>query len=189
MEKKDFIAGEENDILTRKRAEETPTQTRTRAAEIGEKFSEEGGISGPLIQLELEVLSDMVNLETVRNMVRRTCHEAKITDLDEKWVWQMELALNEAAVNIIKHAYHLRKDGWIKIESEVFLDKLVFYLHHWGEDFKRDAIPPPLFDGKQESGYGLFIIESCTDEAIYSSDEKGRKSICLIKNRNESNAI
>ena len=94
------------------------------------------------------------------------------------------LVLNEAAVNIIKHAYHLRKNGRIKIESEVFKDKLIFYLHHWGEDFKRDAMPTPPFDGEQESGYGLFIIDSYTDEAIYSTDENGRKSICLIKNRN-----
>ena len=140
--------------------------------------------TNPLIQFEMEVSSDMVNLEAIRNMVRRTYKEAKITDLDEEWIWQMELAINEAAVNIIKHAYHLRKDGRIKIESEVFIDKLIFYLHHWGDDFDRDVIPTPRFDAEQESGYGLFIIDSYTDEAIYSTDENGRKSICLVKNRN-----
>ena len=168
MAKKVLISNAEHNILKRKRAEEALAQARTT----------------PLIQLEMEVASDMVNLEAIRNMVQRTYIEAKITDLDEEWVWQMELVLNEAAVNIIKHAYHLRKDGRIKIESEVFMDKLIFYLHHWGEDFEWDAIPAPPFDGEQESGYGLFIIDSYTDEAIYSTDENGRKSICLIKNRN-----
>jgi anti-sigma regulatory factor (Ser/Thr protein kinase) len=168
MAKKVLISNAEHNILKRKRAEEALAQARTT----------------PLIQLEMEVASDMVNLEAIRNMVQRTYIEAKITDLDEEWVWQMELVLNEAAVNIIKHAYHLRKDGRIKIESEVFMDKLIFYLHHWGEDFEWDAIPAPPFDGEQESGYGLFIIDSYIDEAIYSTDENGRKSICLIKNRN-----
>ena len=162
------MAGDPYRILKGKRAEEASAQDCTT----------------PLFQLELEVSSDMTNLETIRNMVQRTYEEAKISDLDEEWVWQMELALNEAAVNIIKHAYHLRKDGRIKIESQVFMDKLIFYLHHWGEDFERDAIPTPPFDSARESGYGLFIIDRYTDEAIYSTDENGRKSICLVKNRN-----
>ena len=167
MVKKVPMANAEHNILKRKRTEEASAQACTT----------------PRIQLEMEVSSDMVNLEAIRNMVQRTYKEAKITDLDEEWVRQMELVLNEAAVNIIKHAYHLQKNGRIKIESEVFKDKLIFYLHHWGEDFKRDAMPTPSFDGEQESGYGLFIIDSYTDEAIYSMDENGRKSICLIKNR------
>jgi len=144
---------------------------------------EKDGSAEPIIQLEMEVTSDMANLEAIRNMVQRTHKEAKISDLDEEWVWQMELVLNEAAANIIKHAYHLRKDGRIKIESEVFMDKLVFCLHHWGDDFERESIPFPPFDGEQESGYGLFIIDSYTDDVMYSTDENGRKSICLIKNR------
>ena len=116
-------------------------------------------------------------------MVQRTYREAEITDLDAEWIWQMELVINEAAVNIIKHAYHNRKDGRIKIESKAFMDKFIFYLHHWGEDFKRDAVPTPIFNGEQESGYGLFLIDSYSDEVIYSTDENGRKSICLIKKR------
>ena len=126
----------------------------------------------------------MANLEAIRSMVQRTYLEAKITDIDEEFVWQMELVLNEAAANIMKHAYQLQKDGRIKIESQVFKDKFVYYLHHWGEDFERETIPQPPFDGEQESGYGLYFIESYTDEVIYSTDENGRKSICLIKNRN-----
>jgi len=136
-----------------------------------------------LAHLEMEVSSDMANLEAIRSMVQRTYLEAKITDIDEESVWQMELVLNEAAANIIKHAYQLRKDGWIKIESQVFKDKFVYYLHHWGEDFERESIPFPPFDGEQESGYGMFIIDSYTDDVMYSTDENGRKSICLIKNR------
>ena len=63
------------------------------------------------------------------------------------------------------------------------MDQLTFYLHHWGEDFEREAIPAPIFNGEQESGYGLYIIDSYTDEVIYSTDENGRKSICLVKKR------
>ena len=137
-----------------------------------------------LAHLEMEVSSDMANLEEIRSMVQRTYLEAKITDIDEESVWQMELVLNEAAANIIKHAYQLRKDGRIKIESQVFKDKFVYYLHHWGEDFERETIPHPPFDGEQESGYGLYIIDSYMDEVTYSADESGRKSVCLIKNRN-----
>ncbi len=137
-----------------------------------------------LAHLEMEVSSDMANLEEIRSMVQRTYLEAKITDIDEESVWQMELVLNEAAANIIKHAYQLRKDGRIKIESQVFKGKFVYYLHHWGEDFERETVPHPPFDGEQESGYGLYIIDSYMDEVTYSTDENGRKSVCLIKNRN-----
>ena len=158
---------DEPDFLNRKQVKDALTQSSSRL----------------LAQIEMEVSSEMVNLEAIRNMVQRTYREAEITDLDDDWIWQMELVINEAAVNIIKHAYRNRKDGRIKIESMAFMDKLIVYLHHWGEDFERDAVPTPEFNGEQESGYGLFLIDSYTDEVIYSSDENGRKSICLIKKR------
>ena len=65
---------DEHNTLKRRPAREGLAQTRT----------------DPLVQLEMDVSSDMVNLEKIRNMVQRTCKEANITDLEEEWIWQME---------------------------------------------------------------------------------------------------
>lgn len=138
-------------------------------------------LGAPIVHLELEISSELSNLSAIRELVRKTCQGAGLTDPEDEQVWQLELVVNEATANIINHAYHRRSGERILIEANAYLDRSVVYLHHWGDDFDRDAIQPPVLDGTEVDGYGLFIMDSYADEVTYAKDDSGRNSICIVK--------
>ena len=91
--------------------------------------------------------------------------------------------MTEAASNVMRHAYGGRTDQRIQLDADVFPDRVVLRLHHLGETFDPDAVNAPAFDGTQEGGFGMFIIERSVDEVRYHRDERGRNCISMVKNR------
>ena len=134
---------------------------------------------------EIEFRSDLKELRQAREFVRTSCHDLPDEPLDEDCVAALELAVNEAASNIIKHAYHGRADQWIHMEGEVFPDYVSIRLHHLGDPFDPATAQPPALDGTRESGYGAYMISQCVDQVRYYRDEHGRNCIALVKKRNE----
>ncbi len=101
--------------------------------------------------------------------------------LDEDDVAELELAVNEAASNIMKHAYHGRADQRIQLEADAFPGRLSIRLHHLGDSFDPAAVSPPALDGSRESGFGVYLITKSVDDVRYSRDERGRNCIALVK--------
>jgi anti-sigma regulatory factor (Ser/Thr protein kinase) len=134
----------------------------------------------PLSRAEVEIRSDLTELSRVRAFVRDCCH-AVPEALDEDDIAALVLAVNEAASNIMKHAYHGRTDQWIQLEADTFPDRLSIRLHHLGDSFDPRAASPPALDGSRESGFGLYLIAKSVDEVRYSRDERGRNCIALVK--------
>jgi anti-sigma regulatory factor (Ser/Thr protein kinase) len=116
--------------------------------------------------------------------VRTFCCSVPGSLVDEDRVAQLELAVNEAASNIMKHAYHGRADQRIHLEAEALPSQLLIRLHHLGDPFDPSAVPPPPLDGSRESGFGIYLITQCVDEVRYYRDERGRNCIALVKVRN-----
>lgn len=141
----------------------------------------------PIAHEELKIRSDLRELNELRGFVRKFCSGLspallQISDIDE-----LELAVHEAACNVIKHAYHGRIDQQIEIEGQAFPGRVSILIHHLGESFDPSAVPKPVFDGSRESGLGLYIMAQCTDDIRYFRDERGRNCIALTKRvRNSS---
>jgi len=150
------------------------------AVEVGER-------PRPLLREETEIRSDLKDLSRARDFVRRFCSTLPDSPLDEVRVGELELAVNEAASNIIKHAYHGRSDQHIYLEAESFPDHVAVRLHHLGDSFDPSTAPPPSFDGSRESGFGLFILKGSVDDVHYYRDERGGNCIALIKRHKPSN--
>lgn len=147
----------------------------------------------PLARAEIQVQSDLRQLRRVREFVRSFCGNPPAALLDEDSVGALELAVNEAASNIMKHAYHGRSDQWIDLEGEAFSSRVLIRLHHLGEPFDPATAPLPALDGSRESGFGVYIITRSVDEVHYYRDERGRNCVALVKLfksrvRNESEA-
>jgi PAS domain S-box-containing protein len=135
----------------------------------------------PLARSELEIRSDLKDLGRARAFVREFCGEVPGGLLDEDDVAGLELAVNEAASNIMKHAYHGRTDQKIRLEAEVTSERVSFRLHHLGDPCDPATVPPPALDGSRESGFGLYLITRSVDDLRYTRDERGRNCICLVK--------
>ena len=134
----------------------------------------------PLFRAEVEISSDLTELARARAFVREVC--AKLASPpDEETVSQLELAVTEAASNVMRHAYGGRTDRRIQLEAEAFDDRIVLRLHHLGQSFDPDAVRPPAFDGSQEGGFGMYIISRSVDDVRYDRDDRGRHCISLTK--------
>jgi sigma-B regulation protein RsbU (phosphoserine phosphatase) len=137
----------------------------------------------PLARSEIEISSDLSDLSRARAFVREVCAALTAPAFEEDAVSQLELSVTEAASNIMRHAYRGRTDQRIQLDAEVFADRLVLRLHHLGETFDPKAVSAPAFDGHQEGGFGMFIIERSVDEVKYHRDERGRNCIAMVKRR------
>jgi len=135
----------------------------------------------PLGHAEIEIRSDLKELRRAREFVRAVCRDLPGAPLDADSVAALELAVNEAASNIMKHAYHGRADQWIHLEAEAFPDHVLIRLHHLGDPCDPSAVPPPAFDGSRESGFGIYLITKSVDDVRYYRDERGRNCIALVK--------
>lgn len=131
---------------------------------------------------EREIQSDPVELCRAREFVRDFCRGLPGRPLDEESVGWLELAVNEAASNIMKHAYHGRTGQPIQIEGMAFPGRVLIRLHHYGDPFHPAKSPLPQLDLSRESGFGLYLIALTTDDVRYYRDDRGRNSIELVKN-------
>ena len=135
----------------------------------------------PLVHDEIEIRSDLKQLRRAREFVRTFCASLPSSMLEQTEMDALVLAVNEAASNIMKHAYRGRSDQRIDIEGQAFRSRVVIVLHHFGEPFEPASVPAVELDGLRESGLGLPMLTRCVDEVRYFRDERGRSCVALTK--------
>jgi sigma-B regulation protein RsbU (phosphoserine phosphatase) len=126
----------------------------------------------------LDIKSDLNELARVREFAGSFCTRAASEFLDRSRIDLIELAVNEAVVNVIEHAYQNATDKPVRLEARRFPGQIVFRLYDWGQPFDPAAVPPPAFDGSKDHGFGVYIIEQAVDQIEYTRDENGRN--CAI---------
>jgi sigma-B regulation protein RsbU (phosphoserine phosphatase) len=147
----------------------------------------ETGCACPLVQAQCEVTSTATELARLRTFVHTFCQALPVRLLDDEGVSQLELAVTEAASNIMRHAYHGRTDQRIQVTTEAFADRICLRLWHHGTAFDPTTVQPPVFDGSRDGGFGVYIIAHCVDEVRYVRDERRGNCICLVKKRTRRN--
>lgn len=135
----------------------------------------------PIRHAEIEIKSALEELGRTREFIRTFCRELPAVPLDDDAIAELVLAANEAASNIMKHAYGGDRDQLINIEADAFADRVAVKLRHLGSPFSPDATPTPHFNGSRESGFGAYIIASSVDEVNYYRDTSGRSCVALSK--------
>ncbi|MDE3187902.1 MAG: SpoIIE family protein phosphatase [Acidobacteriota bacterium] len=135
----------------------------------------------PLAHDEIEIRSDLQQLRRAREFVRSFCTGLPSSMLEHTDMDALVLAVNEAASNIMKHAYRGRKDQRIDLEGQAFRSRVVIVLHHFGDPFEPANVPSVELDGLRESGLGLPMLTRCVDDVRYFRDERGRNCVALTK--------
>ena len=135
----------------------------------------------PLCHRAIEVPSELAALAHVRAFIRSVCQDTLHPALDEAHTSHLELAIHEAASNIMQHAYHGHPDQRITVAACVFEEQITMRLTHWGDSFVPARVATPAFDGSQDRGFGLFLIEQFMDDVRYTSEPSGANVIQLVK--------
>lgn len=115
--------------------------------------------------------------------------------LDADTIFRLELACDEAATNIIEHAYGAEGVGNIIVQYEVATDAFTITMRDTGRPFDPDEIPPPpsfdnmassdvadeLDDQLKVGGLGVYFIRRLMDKVSYSFDQLHGNTLVMVK--------
>jgi serine/threonine-protein kinase RsbW len=132
---------------------------------------------------EMRTSSATENLAKIRRFVRRAAEER---DVPEKIVEQMILAVDEAASNIIRHAYRHDPGGEILIAAAFEDDRWIVTLRDRGVGFDPNNVRRPdmatYLKERRVGGLGLHLIRKLMDEVDYESGGDDYNQLTLTKN-------
>jgi serine/threonine-protein kinase RsbW len=112
---------------------------------------------------------------------------------DEKAVFHIELACDEACTNIIEHAYGNEETGLIKISYETDNDRFIITFRDNGRTFDPDTVPLPptiqadsntdaaIHETLKEGGLGLHFMRQLMDSVTFHSDPQQGNTLIMIK--------
>jgi serine/threonine-protein kinase RsbW len=123
-------------------------------------------------------------LDEIRDFVAEV---ACLGGFTEKETYSIQLAVDEAASNIIEHAYEGVTDAELEITCGMEGDLLTIVLLDHGQPFDPAAVPPPdlkadLSDRKI-GGLGIYLMRKLMDEVCYESAAPGGNRLTLTKRR------
>jgi serine/threonine-protein kinase RsbW len=127
-------------------------------------------------------------LESLAEISQFVIQEAEKAGLDSSAVYAVELAVDEAATNIIEHAYLGEYSGDIECSFENLTDGIKVTLQDWGLPFDPDSIPDPVIGAPleqvQSSGLGLYFIRKLMDEVQFNFSVEQGNTVMMIKRKN-----
>ena len=102
---------------------------------------------------------------------------ARIAGMDDKEIYNIQLVVDEAASNIIEHAYEGIQNGQIELSLEIIQQTFTITLRDQGKQFEDDAVEPDISAGLEDravGGLGLFFMRKLMDEVRFEwLPEKG----------------
>jgi serine/threonine-protein kinase RsbW len=110
----------------------------------------------------------------------------------EEEVAKIEMAVDEACSNVVKHAYSAKREWcWKHRDPEIRMDvraednRLVIEINDHGQKFDFAAYRPTDVEDRLEQmmphGYGIFIMRKFMDEIQYSSNDRAGNTLRLVK--------
>jgi len=105
----------------------------------------------------------------------------------EKDVYNIQLATDEAASNIIEHAYDGVTDGVLDLSCGMENDAIKIILIDYGESFDPSAVPIPDLKAdlseRKIGGLGIFLMRKLMDEVHYEPISDKSKVLTMIKRK------
>lgn len=106
-------------------------------------------------------------LSAVRDFVHRLCSTSRAHAVRAP----LELAINEAFCNIVKHSYCMQDDCYVLISGKLTREGILIELSDQGQGFDPRSVQDPDLTGQQENGYGWYIIREIADQVSYTQKE------------------
>jgi serine/threonine-protein kinase RsbW len=117
---------------------------------------------------------------------------ARKVGFDEGEIAKIEMAVDEACSNVVRHAYSPDKEWcWLQSDPEIRLDlrvegdRLVIEINDHGQRFDfANYRPARMEDHLREmkvGGYGIPIMRNFMDEVRYSSNDQTGNTLRMVK--------
>ena len=122
------------------------------------------------------------SLDAIRNFYARAAEQA---GLDDESIADIELAVDEAASNIIDHAYGGEGKGEIECSYRVIPEGLEVILHDHGKPFDPEAVTEPDLVSdvccREPGGLGMHFMKSLMDSVDFSFNGHGGNLLTMTK--------
>jgi sigma-B regulation protein RsbU (phosphoserine phosphatase) len=129
-------------------------------------------------------LAKYTSLDEIRSYVGQAARNANLND---KAVYAIQLAVDEACTNIIDYAYGGESDKEIKLDCEITADALLITIQDEGKPFDVSDVATPDVDlplsERQVGGLGIFLINNLMDDVRHYPGEKIGNKLLLKKKR------
>ena len=136
---------------------------------------------------ELRLPARRESLRVLAYFIHGVAHHLELSDNAR---FELELVTEEAATNIIEHAYPDHAKGDMVICAEVHGDTLQLTLLDWGKPFHPETIPPfdinaPL-ETRTQGGMGLHFIHALSDSVEHTpAQAEGQPNVLRLRKRIE----
>ncbi len=121
-------------------------------------------------------------LDEVRSHVAR---EARAAGFSDKAVYAVQLAADEAASNIIEHAYGGRGDASFVMSCEFQKDRLIITFRDHGKTFDVSKVSNPDLKAdlseRKIGGLGIYLMRKLMDDVQYKTT--GTENILTLTKR------
>lgn len=127
------------------------------------------------------VRAPLTELARLRQWLREFVSDSALSGCDAAFVESMELALTEAASNVVRHAQAGADDAGFEVALLNEGRRLVAEICYNGRPFDPDSVAEPDFDGSRSSGFGIFLIRHSVDQATWETLPDGSQRLTLLK--------
>ncbi len=138
------------------------------------------------------VLTVLGQYDQVRETCDFVCEGARAAGFDEKAVFHIELACDEACTNIIEHAYGADRSGFIRVSYEIDDSHFIVIFHDNGRSFDIGNVSTPstyqtnikhenLHETLKIGGLGIHFMRQLMDDVIFQSHPPHGNTLILRK--------
>ena len=111
--------------------------------------------------------------------------KAKQDGLSDEEIFDLQLVINEACSNVIKHAYQMENGHEIMLSIAINPEKTALTVRDFGDKIDIDRYQSPNLDVPSESGYGIFLIRNLMDIVEYDISHELGTELKMVKFRQE----
>lgn len=126
--------------------------------------------------------AELDSLPAFRDFIAGVCERLKISN---EVAFELQLACDEAATNVIKHGYAGMNPGSLMLELRPQQKKVAMVLSDFGHPFEPVETSAPdvnaLMEDQPTTGFGLFFIYRTMDDVSYYTDEQGNHLVLIKK--------
>ena len=141
-----------------------------------------GAPAVPTDRIEIRLPSRADYLGAVRSILRGFLEECIETRLPEDQVNEVQLALQEACINVVRHAHAKDASRPLVVAIIASKERLVLEIEDFGPGLPDRSLQPrdPDPANPREGGYGLFMMRQVMDE-VRSERRDGKHVLVLVK--------
>ena len=123
-------------------------------------------------------------LDEIREFVAQTARDGGFND---KEIYSLQLAADEAASNIIEHAYGETSDADFDVTCDMRDDLMTITMRDTGKPFNPSNVKQPNLKAdladRQIGGLGLYLMRKLMDDVRYEANPRTGNVLTMTKRR------